>query len=49
MMRRTRARFIHLTKRTEEKLAERSAILYARALDRWNTPASDEVRRAKTV
>lgn len=35
MTRRTRVRFINLTKRAEEKLAERSAILYARALDRW--------------
>lgn len=36
MTRRTRVRLINVTKRTEEKLAERSAILYARALDRWN-------------
>lgn len=35
MTRRTRVRLLSVTKRTEEKLAERSAILYARALDRW--------------
>ena len=32
-----RVKFFRLTKNTRRKLAERSAVLYGRALSRWNT------------